>query len=144
MESPYPFLGIFQPRTLSKTVNREFGRFADMVDTSAKGLGKRIKKRRKQLGLSQPKLAKALSIPQQTIAGWESGVSRRPRYLLEAAKVLCTTEEWLLREEGPEEIVPTIPKAQIAATIDSLDPRLVPAALEFLRNLGLKDADTAA
>lgn len=116
---------------------------ADMADTSPKGIGKRIRARRVKLGLSQPKLAKILKIPQQTIGGWETGKASRPRFLPEAAKALCTTQEWLLREEGPEEIVPTIPKAQIAATIDALDPRLVPAALEFLRNLGEKETEVA-
>lgn len=114
-----------------------------MVDTSPKGIGKRIRKRRIKLGLSQPKLSKILGIPQQTIGGWETGKAKRPRYLFEAAKALCTTEEWLLGEKGPEEVIPTTPKEQIAATIDSLDPRLVPAALEFLRSLGEKETEAA-
>lgn len=142
MESPYPLLGRFQPRNLSGTDNLKFGTLAGMVDTSPKGIGKRIRARRLKLGLSQPKLAKALKIPQQTIGGWEKGAARRPRLLLEASKVLCTTEEWILREEGPEEIVPIIPKAQIAAALENLDPRLLPAALEFLRNLS--DSSTEA
>jgi transcriptional regulator with XRE-family HTH domain len=114
-----------------------------MVDTSAQGIGNRIKARRLKLGLSQPKLSKILRIPQQTIGGWERGTSKRPRFLLELSKALCTTQEWLLAEEGPEEIVPTISKRQIAATIDSLDPKLVPAALEFLKNLGETDTEAA-
>ena len=99
--------------------------------------------RRRKLGLSQPKLSKILKIPQQTIGGWEKGSSKRPRLLLELSKALCTTQEWLLAEEGPEEIVPAISKGQIAATIDSLDPRLVPAALEFLKNLQESDTEAA-
>lgn len=114
-----------------------------MVDTTPKGIGKRIRKRRIKLGLSQLKLSKILSVPQQTIGGWETGKAKRPRYLFEAAKALCTTEEWLLNEQGPEEVIPVTPREQIAATIDSLDPRLVPAALEFLRNLGEKETEAA-
>jgi transcriptional regulator with XRE-family HTH domain len=114
-----------------------------MVDTSPKGLGKRIRKRREKLGLSQLKLSTILSVPQQTIGGWETGKAKRPRYLFEAAKALCTTEEWLLREQGPEEVIPMTPREQITATIDSLDPMLVPAALEFLRNLGEKESEVA-
>jgi transcriptional regulator with XRE-family HTH domain len=144
IESTYPFFGKFQPRTLSETQNRHFGRFPDMADTSPQGIGNRIRLRRQKLGLSQPKLAKILDVPQQTIGGWERGSAKRPRLLLEAAKALCTTQEWLLREEGPEEIVPVVPKDQIAATIDSLDPKLVPAALEFLRNLRNPDDIEAA
>lgn len=114
-----------------------------MTDISAKGVGVRIRKRRTRLGLSQPKLAKILDIPQQTIDGWEHGKARRPRLLLELSKALCTTQEWLLREEGPEEVSPVVSKAQIATVIESLDPKLVPAALEFLRSLQQSDKDAA-
>ena len=114
-----------------------------MADTSAQGIGKRIKARRAKLGLSQPKLAKILRIPQQTIGGWEKGTSKRPRFLLELSKALCTTQEWLLAEQGPEEIVPVIPRQQLTETIDSLDPRLIPAALEFLKTLREKDTEAA-
>lgn len=106
-----------------------------MVDTSAQGIGNRIRLRREKLGLSQPKLAKILNCPQQTIDGWEHGKARRPRLLVELSKALCTTPEWLLRQEGPEELAPSVSKHQVVAAIESLDPRLVPAALEFLRNL---------
>lgn len=114
-----------------------------MAAQSAQDIGNRIVKRRKALGLSQPKLAKILDCPQQTIDGWEHGKARRPRLLLELAKALCTTQEWLLKAEGPEEVAPVISKQQINATIESLDPRLVPAALEFLRNLADRDTEAA-
>jgi len=143
MESPYQVLGSFQLKTLSGTENKNFSRLFRMVDLSAKGVGARIKRRRNALGVSQLKLAKTLHIPQQTIGGWETGKARRPRLLLELSKVLCTTQEWLLREEGPEEIAPIVSKAEIGATIESLDPRLVPAALEFLRRLGDRDTEAA-
>jgi len=116
-------------------MNQEFGRLLIMVDMSPKGLGKRIRARREKLGISQTKLAEALDIPQQTVAGWETGAARRPRLLMEAATVLCTTQQWLLREEGPEEIAPVVPKDQIASAVESLDPRLHALALEYLRNL---------
>jgi transcriptional regulator with XRE-family HTH domain len=114
-----------------------------MVDTSASGIGKRIRKRREALRLSQPKLAKILDCPQQTIDGWEHGKAKRPRLLLELSKALCTTQEWLLREEGPEEVTPAVSHQQIGAAIESLDPRLVPAALEFIRNLAVKETEAA-
>lgn len=114
-----------------------------MADLSAKGVGKRIRMRREKLRLSQPKLAKILGCPQQTVDGWEQGKAKRPRLLLELSKALCTTQEWLLREEGPEEIKPGISKQQITETIESLDPRLVPAALEFLRRLGDTESEAA-
>lgn len=114
-----------------------------MSDTSAQGIGNRIRARREKLGLSQPKLAKVLNCPQQTIDGWEHGKAKRPRLLLELSKALCTTQEWLLSQDGPEEIVPAISKSQIVGAVESLDPRLVPAALEFLRNLQEKDTEAA-
>jgi transcriptional regulator with XRE-family HTH domain len=140
MESGYPFLSSFQPKTLSATLNRGFGSLLFMADESAQGIGNRIKKRRKALGLSQPKLAKILDVPQQTIGGWETGRARRPTKLFELSKVLCTTQEWLLREEGPEIVEPPDPKAAIKQALEALDPMLVPAAMEFLRKLGEKDA----
>jgi transcriptional regulator with XRE-family HTH domain len=143
MESSYPFLGGFQPKSLSETVNRKFGSVCPMVDISPKGIGKRIAIRRKKLGLSQPKLAEILGCPQQTIDGWEHGKARRPRLLLELSKALCTTQEWLLREEGPEEIVPAFSKSTLSSIVESLDPKLVPAAIEFLRKLREKDVSAA-
>lgn len=114
-----------------------------MADESPKGVGRRIRLRRKKLGFSQPELAEILKVPQQTISGWETGKAGRPGRLFEAAKVLCTTQEWLLKEEGPEETVPLNLDAQLAATIGLLEPKLKPAALEFLRNLAEKDAEVA-
>jgi transcriptional regulator with XRE-family HTH domain len=142
MSPSYPFLGDIQPKTLSATIYREFGSLVAMIDTSPAGIGKRIKARRKKLGLSQPKLAESLGCPQQTIDGWEHGKARRPRYLLELSKALCTTQEWLLREEGPEEIVGAS-KAELSSVVDALDPMLVPAAIEFLRKLGKKTSEAA-
>lgn len=113
-----------------------------MADLSAQGIGNRIRKRRKALGLSQPKLAETLSVPQQTIGGWETGKAKRPTKLFELAKVLCTTQEWLLREEGPEIVEPPNPKAEIARELESIDPMLLPAVAEFLR--GLRGKDRAA
>lgn len=115
-----------------------------MVDLSAQGIGNRIRARRTKLGLSQLKLSKILKVPQQTIGGWETGKARRPSKLLELSKVLCTTQEWLLEESGPEEIVPPLSKQQVSSALESLDVRLVPAALEFLKNLADSRSDEAA
>ena len=114
-----------------------------MVDTTPKGIGIRIRKRRIALGWSQLKLANELKIPQQTVAGWETGKAKRPRFLLEAANALCTTQQWLLREEGPEETEPVVTKDQIANAIDSLDPRLRRKVLELIESLSMKDANVA-
>lgn len=122
-------------------MNLELGSLSDMANLSAQGVGTRIRVRREKLGLSQPKLAKILNSRQQTVDGWEHGKARVPRQIVDLAKALCTTPEWLLREEGPEEVTPQIPKQQIVAAIESLDPRLIPAALEFVRNLALAEQE---
>ena len=114
-----------------------------MADISAHGIGNRIRARRVKLKLSQSDLSQMLNCPQQTIDGWEHGKARRPRLLFELAKALCTTQEWLLSEEGPEELVPVFTKAAIASALESLDPKLVPAALEFIKRLSEKDVEAA-
>ena len=114
-----------------------------MADDTAKAVGDRIRQRRKALGISQPKLAELLHVPQQTIAGWENGKAKIPRRLIDAAKVLCTTPEWLLREEGPEVVLPPQLRKQLSETVESLPSELVPAALEFLRSLQRTDTEAA-
>jgi transcriptional regulator with XRE-family HTH domain len=141
IEASYQFLGDNQPKTMSGTGYRDFGRISGMSDTSAQGIGNRIRKRREKAGISQAKLAKSLGTKQQTVAGWENGVSDRPRLLFEAAKQLGTTHQWLLTGEGPEEPDgPFVSKEMILSEIDSLDPKDWGAALDALRKLKGKNA----
>jgi transcriptional regulator with XRE-family HTH domain len=60
--------------------------------------GDRVRQLRKERGLSQLKLAKAVGMRQQGIQSIEDGKSRRPRKLRELAWALQTTEGWLLGE----------------------------------------------
>ena len=142
MSPSYPFLGDIQPKTLSATENLLFGSLDIMVNKAAQELGNRIRKRRTKLKLSQPELGEILDVPQQTIDGWEHGKARRPRYLLELSKALCTTQEWLLTGEGDEHVV-SASKAELSTALNALDPNLVPAAMEFLRKLGKKTTEAA-
>ena len=61
-------------------------------------LGERVRQLRKERGLSQMELAKAVGMRQQGIQSIEEGKSQRPRKLRELAAALGTTEEWLLGE----------------------------------------------
>ncbi len=63
-------------------------------------LGSRIRKKRKELGISQTDLGEKIGMKQQGIMSIENGKSLRPRLLLELAQVLKTTPEWLLNGEG--------------------------------------------
>lgn len=104
-----------------------------MADLSAKGIGKRILKRRKAIGLSQMELSDIIGVPQQTIAGWEKGVSDRPRKLMEAADALFTTQIWLLKAEGPEVVIPPDTRKKLVAEIESLDQDQLPQVLHMVR-----------
>lgn len=56
----------------------------------------RLKQRRKELGLTQAALAETAGVSQQCVNRVESGLSSRPRYLIEFAKVLQCSPDWLL------------------------------------------------
>jgi transcriptional regulator with XRE-family HTH domain len=66
-------------------------------------LGKRITSHRKELGLTESKLAQALNISQQTMAHYEVGRLRISAELLTTlAKVLSVNVETLLEESTPQ------------------------------------------
>lgn len=60
----------------------------------------RLKAAREALGLSQADLAERVGMKQTGIGSIESGESRRPRRLLEIARAVRRTPEWLLGEDG--------------------------------------------
>lgn len=69
-------------------------------------IGARVARRRAVLGLSQSALARMLDMEQPSVAAIEAGKVKRPGKLMELAAALRTSQEWLLREEGPEEVEP--------------------------------------
>ena len=76
-------------------------------------LGERVKARRTKIGLSQARLAEAVTVrgiklSQQNVNSIESGVVARPRALPEIASELKTTIEWLRDGEGPEDVQPVM------------------------------------
>lgn len=104
MAPEYPFLGYTQPKSLCITGNRELGSLKSMRDVDKEAFGKRVARRRELLDLSQGQLADMVGMKQQGIDNIEQGVVKRPRLLKEIATALRTSEEWLLWEEGSEEV----------------------------------------
>ena len=58
-------------------------------------IGERIKKRRKELGLTQAALSEIIGIAQQSLQSIESGKIEKPRKIIALAKALETTPEFL-------------------------------------------------
>lgn len=109
MSPTYQELGKNQPNSLCATDYLSFGSFLPMGKKKKPtrtpdpvAVGRRVRKRREALGLSQPQLAAITPYVQQGIGGIEKGTTKRLRYGSELAEALHTTERWLLWEEGPE------------------------------------------
>ena len=86
-------------------------------------LGERVKKRREELGLSQPGLAKQLGIHEMSISQLERGKVHNPRYKIELAKALKTTLTYLF--EGKDAKVLEVEKPVYLARLSDeviLDP----------------------
>lgn len=69
----------------------------------------RIKKRRKELKLSQAQLAELVGNSQKAIAKWETGKTRRPTMLKELAEALRCSQDWLLGGQGSPSIPTRVP-----------------------------------
>lgn len=81
------------------------------MKTAAKTLGQRVKERRTALGLSQPQLAKRVGgISQQAIQQLEKGGTSR--YLVDIARALGVTAEWLQDGHGPAPAKPASTRAR--------------------------------
>ncbi|EMX5813370.1 helix-turn-helix transcriptional regulator [Salmonella enterica] len=58
-------------------------------------LASRMKKRRKELGISQTTLAERAGMRQQSVQYLESGSAKRTAFILELARALECEPEWL-------------------------------------------------
>ncbi|MWP47467.1 MULTISPECIES: helix-turn-helix domain-containing protein [unclassified Gilliamella] len=58
-------------------------------------IGERIKQKRIELNLSQSFLANLVGMKQQSISDLESGNIKKPRNIVEIAKALSCSVEWL-------------------------------------------------
>lgn len=59
-------------------------------------LASRVKQKRTELNLSQTQLAHKVGMRQQSLQAIESGLTKRPRLLVELATVLGCEPQWLL------------------------------------------------
>lgn len=59
-------------------------------------LSERVKARRVALNLTQSKLASMVGLKQQSIQQIESGIVKRPRFIIEIAKALKCDPDWLI------------------------------------------------
>ncbi len=59
-------------------------------------LAARFKARRLELGMTQVEVANSAGVSQQSIESIESGRTRKPRNLLDLAKALKCSPDWLL------------------------------------------------
>ena len=64
------------------------------------GIAKRVQDLREGLDLSQSELARRCGEKPQTLQKLEAGIVQRPRYILDLARVLRTTTDWLLLGTG--------------------------------------------
>jgi transcriptional regulator with XRE-family HTH domain len=137
---PYPDLGKSQPRNLSGTHDPRLGKFPAVPKVDKVAFGKRVLERRKKIGISAAKLAEAVGMKQQGIANIEKGIVERPRRLMELARALETTEDWLLYREGPEILKPATPLEEMMTLVHNVPPGKEGLAIQFLRSLS-DDAD---
>jgi transcriptional regulator with XRE-family HTH domain len=68
-------------------------------------IGERIERRAKTLGITPQEIAAKCGISDKAVYQWFSGSTKniRPENLVTVARLLKTTESWLVFEEGPEE-----------------------------------------
>lgn len=93
-------------------VNREIevGRNAASLDKAPMSLGERIEARRKEVGLSQAELARRVGIRQSTMNSLIKGNSRTTRSIVELARELDTTPDYLMgRTDDPHRDAPPTP-----------------------------------
>lgn len=91
--------------------------------TSRKAIGKRLKKRREESGLTQAAVAGRLDVSQETVSRWESGSAAIGLAELGAyAKVLQAPMGWFLGEET-ERPAPYVPKQDEPRKPTPADPR---------------------
>ncbi|MDW4577438.1 helix-turn-helix transcriptional regulator [Atlantibacter hermannii] len=59
-------------------------------------ISNRLKQKREEMNLSQAQLAELVGMKQQSLQAIEAGVTKRPRFLIELARVLKCDPYWLL------------------------------------------------
>lgn len=97
--------------------------------------GARIRELRLRLGLSQAALGRALGTKQGTVWSWENGDVKRPGDIVEIARALSTTADWLRYGEGPQHTQPFRPLDEIIRLYNELGEQRALLVIEFMRGL---------
>lgn len=103
----------------------------------------RVRRRMESLNTNPTAVARALGLRQQTVDNIVQAKVGRPGFIVELARVLCTTTDWLLWEEGPEEIEVPFSPEEILAIAKRLRGDQRGLAVTFLKTLAEKDAAVA-
>lgn len=98
--------------------------------------GKRIRTERLRRGWAQEELARKAGISRSTVADLEGGHSRATARLLNIAKALGVTPQWLETGKGPREPVPAPENTYIAAeSLEDLADKLLDKGIEDIARL---------
>ena len=107
-------------------------------------LAARFKTRRTELGMTQVEVANEAGVSQQSIESIESGRTRKPRSLLDLARALKCSPEWLLNgrnvmplSEISTRHIPILSYVQAGAMTEKRDLQDIEGNLEYV----LADAD---
>lgn len=65
-------------------------------------IGSRVKQKRTELNISQSELAKMIGIKQQSVSDLESGLIEKPRNIVDIARALDCSIEWLYYGKNSE------------------------------------------
>ncbi|MBC8947310.1 helix-turn-helix domain-containing protein [Xenorhabdus indica] len=112
-------------------------------------ISERVRNRRIELNLTQVELAALAGVKQQSIQQLESGMTKRPRFLLELSKALKCSLEWLqygTGEPDAEEMFQS-PKNSIQPTNVKIPPnyrkltKKQEELLDLFENLPSEEAD---
>lgn len=95
-----------------------------MKQADSVAFGLRVRQRRKDLGMSQERLAKLSGQSQSNIGYIEQGNAGKPHRLApELAPHLQTSVDWLLWEQGPKQVGPYyLPTDVLVQKYDALPP----------------------
>lgn len=88
-------------------------------------IGERIQKKRKEIGMSQAKLARAIGVTRASMSQIESGQTKSPAAstLLLIAATLNASPTWIITGKGPEELRLIMPaESELVETIRKLTP----------------------
>lgn len=109
-------------------------------DTSAVGIGARIRQLRKKKKMTQAQIGGLCGVTPQAVTQWERGSSKSPTAanLLIIAAALDANPVWLVTGKGDPHRVPTgVPgdRAELVSLYDALDPAKQQDILSALRVL---------